>query len=71
MATNVKKMKKNSFVKDLLLFIGLFILFTTLYYFFNKKEIDTSKNYEFIITSLIGASSVIFVPLIQKLFKKK
>jgi hypothetical protein len=64
-------MKKNSFVKDLLLFIGLFILFTTLYYFFNKKEIDTSKNYEFIITSLIGASSVIFVPLIQKLFKKK
>lgn len=71
MATNVKKMKKNSFVKDLLLFIGLFILFTTLYYFFNKKEIDTSKNYEFIITSLIGASSVIFVPIIQKLFKKK
>lgn len=63
-------MKKKMFLRDLILFIVLSFLFSISYYFFNKNEIDQSRNYEFIIYSIIGASSVIFVPLIQKLFKK-
>jgi|688.fasta_scaffold420768_2 hypothetical protein len=63
-------MKKKSFLTDLVFFICLSFLFSISYYFFNKKEIDKTKDYEFIVYSIIGASSVIFVPLIQKMFKK-
>jgi len=63
-------MKKKSFLTDLVFFICLSFLFAISYYFFNKKEIDKTKDYEFIVYSIIGASSVIFVPLIQKMFKK-
>ena len=64
-------MEKKSIAKDFLLFIALAILFAALYYLFNKEEINKTNNYEFVIYSILGASSVIFVPLIQKLFRKK
>lgn len=60
-------MKKYS---NIIIFLIVYVVFSMVYYLIYRKEINNTKNYEFLIYGLIGASAVIFVPLIFKLFKK-
>ena len=55
---------------NIVLFFIIFVVFSLAYYILNKKDIDNTKNYEFLIYALIGASAVIFVPIISKFFRK-
>lgn len=64
-------MKKNTLKTDLILFLLFFGIISLVYYFFNREEIVKTKNYDFLIYSFLGASSIVVVPLIQRLFKKK
>jgi len=61
-------MKKNV-IATIVIFFLIFIVSSLLYYFFNKHEIEVEHNYSFIIYCLIGASAVIFVPILQWLFR--
>lgn len=60
-------MKKYS---NIIIFLIVYVVFSMVYYLIYRKEINNTKNYEFLIYGLIGASAVIIVPLIFKLFKK-
>ena len=60
-------MKKYS---DIIIFLVVYVVFSTTYYLIYREEITRTKDYEFLIIGLIGASAVFFVPLIQKLLKK-
>ncbi len=55
---------------NIIIFILVYVVFSIVYYLINRKEINNTNNYEFLIYGLIGASAVIFVPLILKLLKK-
>lgn len=55
---------------ELGIFLFIFLVFSVVYYFLNKTKIDHTKNYDFLIIILIGASSVFVVPFLQNFFKK-
>jgi len=60
---------KKTFI-SISVFIFISLLFSALYYFAHKEKVDLNQDLSFIIYSIIGASSVFFGPLLQKIFNR-